>query len=164
MESRLTRLGRNLACPNLARPALAPCANGTVVPSPASNPGLVSDCEALLAANVVMGGTGNLNWSADRDINTWEDVIVAGTPLRVTHLYLSSKGLHGSIPAELGDLTKLRDLRLSSNSLAGSIPVEMGNLSNLQYFLLDNNGLTGEVPRNWAAWPTSKTWTSTATT
>ena len=35
------------------------CANGIVVPDPANNPGLVSDCEALLAGRDTLAGDCN---------------------------------------------------------------------------------------------------------
>ena len=41
------------------------CSNGIVVPNPADNPGLVSDCATLLAAKpTIEGASGNLNWSS----------------------------------------------------------------------------------------------------
>ena len=51
------------------------CANGIVVPDPANNPGLVSDCEALLAGQDTLAGTATLNWSADTPIEDWVGVL-----------------------------------------------------------------------------------------
>ena len=47
------------------------CSNGTSVPDPDNNPGLVSDCEALLASRGHVGGDATLNWSADTPIADW---------------------------------------------------------------------------------------------
>ena len=47
---------------------------------PDNNPGLVSDCEALLASRDTLAGTVALNWSADTPIADWEGVTVEGTP------------------------------------------------------------------------------------
>ena len=47
------------------------------MPDAANNPGLVSDCEALLAAReALVGNTGNaeLNWSADTLIREWDGI------------------------------------------------------------------------------------------
>ncbi|CAN0331054.1 unnamed protein product, partial [Ectocarpus sp. 13 AM-2016] len=49
----------------------------------------------------------------------------------------------GSIPKELGDLRKLRQLWLNSNRLTGPIPPELGNLAALQRLHLGGNTLSG---------------------
>eukprot|EP00833_Pecoramyces_ruminatium_P004153 jgi/Orpsp1_1/1178185/evm.model.c7180000064356.1 len=41
-------------------------------------------------------------------------------------------GLNGTIPPELGNLSKLEYLILNNNSLSGTIPPELGKLSNLK--------------------------------
>ena len=127
-----------------------PCENGTAVPSPATNPGLVADCAILLAAKDTLRGTATLNWSADRAITAWSGVTVAslpyGAPQRVTQLVLRSGSLNGSIPAALGDLSALRELRLQWNQLTGSIPAALGNLGQLTYLGLGGNRLTGAIP------------------
>jgi Leucine-rich repeat (LRR) protein len=63
-----------------------------------------------------------------------------------TELDLSNRGLTGSIPSEIWNLTNLTSLDLSSNQLTGSIPPEIGNLSNLEVLYLYNNQLTGSIP------------------
>ena len=50
------------------------CSNGIAVPDPSANPGLVSDCEALLAARDTLAGTATLNWSDDVNIETWDGI------------------------------------------------------------------------------------------
>ena len=122
------------------------CDSGVSVPDPASNPGLVSDCEALLAARDTLAGSATLNWSAGRPIVNWEGITVDGTPQRVTELSLVSRGLTGEIPASLGSLTNLRRLTLSQNQLNGEIPEELGSLTNLEYLYFASNRLTGCVP------------------
>jgi len=61
-------------------------------------------------------------------------------------LNLNINYLTGSIPAEIGNLTKLEQLYLDINQLTGSIPVEIGNLTQLQYLNLARNQLTGSIP------------------
>ena len=122
------------------------CANGIAVPDPDNNPGLVSDCEALLASRDALAGTATLNWSADIDMVAWDGVVLGGTPQRVTGLGLSDRQLDGSIPAELGNLSALEELYLLHNRLTGTIPTELGSLSNLRHLDLYTNQLTGPIP------------------
>ena len=119
---------------------------GIPVSDPFSNPGLVSDCELLLAVRDTLAGTGTLNWSSDLAITAWEGVTVDGTPRRVTGLELPISNLTGPIPAELGDLTSLEYLDLWGNQLTGPIPVELETLANLQHLDLSLNELTGGIP------------------
>ncbi|KAJ7542912.1 hypothetical protein O6H91_09G017000 [Diphasiastrum complanatum] len=89
---------------------------------------------------------------------------------RVVSLQLPHKGLAGSIPKELGNLTYLRNIDLqnnqligmlhqelfdalflrniilSGNQLSGIIPAEVGNLTDLLYLNLGNNHLVGSIP------------------
>ncbi|MDE0032010.1 MAG: hypothetical protein OXU75_02555 [Deltaproteobacteria bacterium] len=50
------------------------------------------------------------------------------------------------VPAELGDLSSLKDLVISTNELTGSIPPELGKLSALEGMFLMRNNLTGPIP------------------
>ena len=122
------------------------CSDGVAVPSPSDNPGLVSDCRNLLAAQDALRGSASLNWSEDKSITIWQGVSVAGSPSRVTGLDLRSSGLTGTIPAQLGNLSGLTELHLNYNQLTGEIPSELGGLSSLTRLALHNNQLTGEIP------------------
>ena len=123
-----------------------PCQRGTAVAEPQNNPGLVGDCDALLAARDTLAGSRSLNWLADTPITYWDGVTVDGTPQRVTGLDLLGIGLTGEIPVELGNLTNLTELDLYFNWLTGTIPMELGDLANLQRLNLGSNQLTGEIP------------------
>ncbi len=125
--------------------ATSTCVTGGAV-SDTTNTGLISDCEALLAARDTLAGTGSLDWSADTPIGQWDGVSLRGTPQRVTWLAVSLKGLDGTIPSELGRLEMLVHLNLRSNDLTGSIPALLGNLSNLTYLNLHSNDLSGGFP------------------
>ena len=130
-----------------AGPVLAsPCATGGAVADPANNPGLVSDCETLLAARDTLRGAGTLNWSSSTPISNWTGVIVRGAPQRVTGLHLHRQVLTGRIPSELGGLTGLNQLDLSYNQLTGTIPTTLGSLTNLTALNLLVNRLTGPIP------------------
>ena len=52
---------------------------------------------------------------------------------------LLTKGLHGSIPDDLGKLTNLQSLSLQGNRLTGSIPDELGGLTALKNLWLQGN-------------------------
>ena len=122
------------------------CATGGAVVNAASNPGLVSDCDALIVARVTLRGTTTLNWSHSTAMENWEGVTLGGVPKRVTKLSIPQRGLLGTIPPELGDLSNLTELILSGNNLTGAIPPELGSLASLERLLLPNNNLTGEIP------------------
>ena len=122
-----------------------PCVSGGAVVD-ATNTGLKSDCERLLAARDTLAGTASLNWSADTPITEWNGVVLGGTSGRVTEILLGALGLNGRIPKELGSLANLTELSLDNNQLTGEIPPELGRLSNLRYLRLWSNQLTGEIP------------------
>ena len=127
-------------------PAQPPPACGLAVPDKAANPGLSSDCFALLAAEDKLRGTATLNWDPDTPIAKWDGVTVAGTPKRVTRIVLTAKSLTGSVPSELARLSGLQVLHLDDNALTGSIPVLLGGLSNLWELRFSGNSLTGCIP------------------
>ena len=112
----------------------------------ATNTGLISDCEALLAAEDVLAVNASLDWSEATPITRWDGVRLGGTPQRVTRLALPNKGLDGTISSELGNLSMLTDLNLRSNALTGEIPEELGNLTNLRVLNLHSNKLGGDIP------------------
>ena len=122
------------------------CATGRAVPNAAGNPGLVTDCNMMLAARDALAGSGTLNWSASTSIADWDGVTVNGRPQRVTELDLYDSQLTGAIPTELNSLTNLRRLVLSKNQLTGPMPAWLGNLASLQVLSLWGNRLAGPIP------------------
>ena len=129
---------------------VAGCRTGAAVPDPAVTPGLVSDCEVLLALRDRLAGSIELNWTTDRPINEWEGVGLYGSPPRVTQMNLPYAGLAGVLPAELGELSELNSIWLAGNYLHGPIPSELGNLANLTRLDLQLNLLMGEIPESLA--------------
>ena len=89
---------------------------GLSVPNQVENPGLMVDCQALLAAKDALRGTGSLNWGTDTTIADWDGLTTSSDPSGVTKLELSDHDLTGTIPPELGDLSELTHLDLSDNS------------------------------------------------
>ena len=92
-------------------------------PPSCADASLAADCVALLAArDALAGDDGSLNWSASVPVTQWDGVTVSGTPRRVTELALRSRGLTGSVPPELADLSALERLALDRNALTGCVP------------------------------------------
>lgn len=53
--------------------------------------------------------------------------------------------MEGVIPADIGDLAKLKILHASANSLTGPVPASLANAANLKSLRLDHNQLTGDL-------------------
>jgi len=54
-------------------------------------------------------------------------------------LGLFDNALDGSIPRQLGNLVRLRELVLANNRLGGEIPMELGQLADLEIFQIQHN-------------------------
>ncbi len=114
-----------------------------------------TDREALIAFYNATDGpnwTNNDNWLSDAPLGEWYGVETYPDG-RVATLELSENGLRGEIPAELAQLSILRELSAFGNGLSGEIPVELGQLSNLNYLYLEENDLSGEIPPELAQLP-----------
>ena len=120
-------------------------APGAPVECPDSG-GLANDCATLLSVMSRLAGDTSLDWTEDIPVSEWEGIVVAGQPPRVVALNLTTAGLTGVIPTELGELSELRLLHLYGNDLGGEIPPELGNLANLDTLDLGDNRLTGHIP------------------
>lgn len=128
-------------------PEPPPCENGTAVRNPQDNPDLVADCAILLDVKATLAGDATLNWDARTPIADWDGITIHETYGRVREVSLESRGLTGSIPAELAGLSLLRGLRLTDNHLTGPIPWQLWALSSLSELrLAGNTGLTGCIP------------------
>ena len=81
--------------------------------------------------------------------SNWQ-IQFSGLNISVFHnlesLVIESIGLQGTIPEEIGLLSKLTHLDLSCNSLKGEIPYSLGNLSKLTHLDLSNNFFGGDIP------------------
>ena len=151
----------------------AGCTDGTFVDTTANprvmgaNNDLVEDCQALVAiqnhwaavaANRKWPSSHNLrNWGvgATQKIDAWSGVTILNkrvSELTLQHSHSSgdpinnSLSIHGTLPAELGNLSALTALLLDNNILIGDIPTELGNLTNLTDLYLHQNKLTGTIP------------------
>ncbi|CAD5325012.1 unnamed protein product [Arabidopsis thaliana] len=66
---------------------------------------------------------------------------------RITSLKLSSKGLTGTIAADIQYLTSLEKLDLSNNKLVGVVPEFLANMKSLMFINLTKNDLHGSIPQ-----------------
>ena len=67
----------------------------------------------------------------------------------LTRLYgpiLKNNTFNGTLPTEIGLLTSLDFLGLSSNTFSGTLPTEIGLLTRLYGLILKNNRFTGTLP------------------
>jgi hypothetical protein len=61
---------------------------------------------------------------------------------------MSGNNFTGSLPEELGQLSKLIILSVANNALTGNIPLGLGKCLLLEYLDLSNNQFTGGLPTN----------------
>jgi Leucine-rich repeat (LRR) protein len=87
------------------------------------------------------------------DISLWNNLrgtipIELGALSKLQILYLARNHLHGTIPTELGQLTDLTYLGLHFNQLTGTVPsTALGGLTNLRTLYLEKNDITGTIHR-----------------
>jgi len=86
----------------------------------------------------------NTNWCSDKPVGDWNG-IQTNREGWVISISLSNNNLNGTIPASIGNLTKLERLAVTYNNLTGHIPESIGKLINLKYLLLSVNNLSGTL-------------------
>ncbi len=143
---------------DLAELNLPECAESVPVTSPViedSNPTATPDnttpgsdraaLEALFASTNGNFWIDSDNWLSGQALGEWYGV-TTDSQGRVTKMVLDGNRLTGTIPPELGALSKLLTLNLADNELTGHIPAELGSLSLLTTMDLDHNLLSGPIP------------------
>jgi len=104
----------------------------------------IHDDNAVLHVLLKMG-TGTIEI---KDCVDLPDTICVWEDGRITLLNLFNMGLNGTIPDEIGNLTKLKQLGLKSNNFNGEIPESIGKLTNLTQLSLGDNMLNGSLPES----------------
>ena len=100
--------------------------------------------EALYIATDGDNWTNANNWMSNKPLNRWYGVTVEGD--RVVELDLQNNNLYGTLPEELGDLSRLEELELDLNQIFGEIPSELAGMRRLVYLSLRQNQLSGSIP------------------
>jgi Leucine-rich repeat (LRR) protein len=62
------------------------------------------------------------------------------------------RAIGGSIPVELGHLSRLKEFRLANNVFTGSVPIEFGTLTSLELLDLSNNQLSSSLSTTIGQW------------
>lgn len=93
------------------------------------------------------GESDSLQWDFTQPMSTWNGVIT-NTEGCVRHLVLNDKGLSGTLPENLYDLSELERLFLYKNpGLSGNIiPPAIGNLTKLEMYSIAGCGFTDTIP------------------
>lgn len=86
------------------------------------------------------------NWLTAAPLEDWHGVSVDADG-RVTSLVINANNLSGSLPAELGQLSKLTTLDLAYNRMTGPVPPELGDLANLTVLRITGNNLAKGMKR-----------------
>ncbi|KAK1436661.1 hypothetical protein QVD17_02443 [Tagetes erecta] len=106
-----------------------------------------TDRVALQALKHVWQGT-PLSWDEGTDPCSGGWVGITCTNSRVTSIILSSTGLTGTLPGDIGQFTELQILDLSFNTgLRGSLTPAIGNLAKLTNLILVGCSFNGPIPR-----------------
>lgn len=108
----------------------------------------VAQREVLIAIYKTTGGDNWItheNWCSDKPLSEWEHVEVNSAG-EVTKLDLRENNLSGTIPPEIGSLTKLQYFTLHSNPLLkGSLPKEFYHLTDLEKFSNSQTQMDGVI-------------------
>ena len=118
---------------------------------------MTTDMAALVD---LYNGTNGANWKTNTNwlseaplVSLWDwHGVTTDQNGRVTELALASNDLSGTIPAELGDLTKLQRLDLSENELSGAIPLTLMTLSQLSVLDIRLTNLCAPTDPEFQAW------------
>ena len=106
-----------------------------------------SDRAALVALYNATNGANwqnRTNWLSDEPIGDWYGVVTDASD-RVSGLGLEDNGLAGTLPPEIGNLSRLRTVVFWGNVLTGPVPAALWSLP-LELVALPGNQVTGTLP------------------
>lgn len=84
------------------------------------------------------------SWTSNSSSCDWPEIeCTSGV---VTGLNLARKGVSGTIPSSICQLTNLVTIKMSANNISGRVPVCLHNCSNLEKLDLSLNALSGKIP------------------
>ncbi len=95
--------------------------------------------ETLYGSTGGDGWTNAEGWLTDAAIGEWHGA-TADSLGRIVEVDLEANGLDGSVPGELGDLTRMTVLKLGGNALSGRLPESLARVP-LREFRYDGTGL-----------------------
>ncbi len=134
----------------------AACRDGTALADPAGSPGLVRDCETLLALKDELDPTGEMYWGdhpefSRLDLGEWDAVVVRDGRVRgiAWDGTDSMIQVEGVLPAALGELDALEVLRLDRQSLRGTLPESLRRLKRLEVLSLQYTDMDAEPLPAW---------------
>ena len=136
--------------------AMLALSNGEMsVPATQPEAAAITERATLTALYDATGGQDwktNDGWLSDAPLDQWLRVTTAEDG-RVTSLDVGSNRLSGKIPAELGNLQRLKLLYISDNNLIGVLPQSLTGISGLETFHFHNNpGLCAPIDETFQAW------------
>lgn len=89
---------------------------------------------------------GDVNWDKNTVLFSGSIPAEIGNLTKLRFANFARAGFQGEIPSSIGNLGSVTRLDLSENRLSGSIPSSIGKLQNVEWLALCNNQLTGTIP------------------
>lgn len=89
---------------------------------------------------------GNVNWNKNSVLFSGSIPTEIGKLTKLRFLNFARAGFQGELPSSIGDLASVTRLDLSENRLSGQIPASIGDLQNVEWLALCNNLFTGAIP------------------
>lgn len=119
----------------------------------------ITQTAATLAVLIdLYNSTAGENWSDPWPVKEngnfcqWTGVSCSRDGKSITGLNLFQRGLQGTLPRPLGNLTEMKNFNVSSNNISGTLPVELSVWSSLKCIDVGNNSISGTLPPEYASW------------
>jgi len=87
----------------------------------------------------------NRGFNLDSDENYMFGVQCADKE-QISYLFMPGNGLRGTLPMELGYLTKLTHISFFGNEIKGTIPESFSQLTSLRFLAMESNLISGSIP------------------